>query len=179
MLANMLMAAGMCCHRCPSCQQMQRHLCGRPMQASLCPWLRQHTASSHTCSWLSIIDSVTSQHASQHALGCRYVLPSLSLVPADAEASVRQAYAGIVMPMAAAAHRFLAHLQLATAAEQSAAQGSPAMVHPQPCIVLRTVRLWFTMTKSCPQLQLRTASWHICSWLLLLSRVLPNAAQPW
>ena len=73
----------------------------------------------------------------------RYILPSLSLVPQDPEASVRQAYASIVVPMALAANRFLVLLQLAAVSEQSYAPDAPAAVSPLPytaCVSSRQLK---------------------------------------
>ena len=54
-------------------------------------------------------------------MGCRYILPSLSMVPNDKEEWVRVAYAAAIAPLAASAHRFLMRLQ-------SSASSSPSLV---------------------------------------------------
>jgi len=46
------------------------------------------------------------------------VLPALSLVPSEAEESVRVEYAGILAQLAATAHRFLMRLQMPAASAQ-------------------------------------------------------------
>jgi hypothetical protein len=43
---------------------------------------------------------------------CRYVLPGLSLVPNDAEESVRVRFAAVIAGIAATAHRLLVAQQL-------------------------------------------------------------------
>lgn len=55
---------------------------------------------------------------------CRYILPSLSLVPNDPEESVRVEYSSIIVPLAVTAHSFLMRLQFAAAA---AAANPPAV----------------------------------------------------
>lgn len=61
---------------------------------------------------------------------CRYILPSLSLVPNDAEESVRVEFTGVVAQLAATAYRFLQQLQSLHAREMdpSSAGTAPALV---------------------------------------------------
>lgn len=63
----------------------------------------------------------------------RYILPSLSLVPADPEEAVRVQYALVLAQLAAAANRFLLHLQ----------QLANAQLHPDPSspTLVSTLRL--------------------------------------
>jgi hypothetical protein len=57
---------------------------------------------------------------------CRYILPALSLIPAEAEESVRVEYAGILAQLAATAHRFLMRLQMPAASAQQQVSASIA-----------------------------------------------------
>ncbi len=68
--------------------------------------------------------------ASLMICGCRYILPSLSLVPNDAEESVRVEFTGVVAQLAATAYRFLQQLQSLHAREQNPTSASmaPALV---------------------------------------------------
>ena len=62
----------------------------------------------------------------------RYILPSLSLVPNDAEESVRVEFTAVVAQLAATAYRFLQQLQCLHAREMqpSSASTAPALVSP-------------------------------------------------
>ena len=94
---------------------------GLPVVAfAIAPSIHTTGCLPNTSSWLACADTASG----------RYILPSLSLVPQDGEASVRQAYASIVVPMAKAANRFLVHLQLAAVSEQTYAPDAPAAVSP-------------------------------------------------
>lgn len=59
---------------------------------------------------------------------CRYILPSLSLVPADPEEAVRVQYALILAQLAAAASRFLLHMQQLANAQLPTDPSNPALV---------------------------------------------------
>ena len=63
------------------------------------------------CVWGSHIASIGPKPTPMRLLQYRYILPSLSLVPNDKEERVRVAYAGVIAPLAAAAHRLLQGLQ--------------------------------------------------------------------
>lgn len=72
-----------------------------------------------------VLATVDALPPSDSNLFTEYILPSLSLLPADGEEAVRVEYAGAIAPLAAAAHRFLLRLQHG-AAEQAAAAASPS-----------------------------------------------------
>ena len=71
----------------------------------------------------------------------RYMLPALSLIPAEAEECVRVEYAGILAQLAATAHRFLLRLQ-GPAAQQQACPAGPLCMR-RPSLGLNTC-LWDT-----------------------------------
>ncbi|EIE24687.1 hypothetical protein COCSUDRAFT_258, partial [Coccomyxa subellipsoidea C-169] len=71
---------------------------------------------------LSTIDTVPTSDAK---IFNEYILPALSLIPAEAEESVRVEYAGILAQLAATAHRFLMRLQMpATSTQQQEQMGA-------------------------------------------------------
>lgn len=61
-------------------------------------------------------------------LVCRYILPSLSLVPADHEEAVKVQYALVLAQLAAAANRFLLHLQQLANTQLQPDPSSPTLV---------------------------------------------------
>ncbi len=60
----------------------------------------------------------------------RYILPALSLIPAEAEESVRVEYAGILAQLAATAHRFLMRLQMPATSTQQQVIPDVTPLHP-------------------------------------------------
>ena len=68
---------------------------------------------------------------------CRYILPALSLIPAEAEESVRVEYAGILAQLAATAHRFVMRLQMPAAPTQQQVQSHQHL--PQSCRADRVI----------------------------------------
>ena len=106
----------------------------------------------------------------------RYILPALSLVPGEAEESVRVEYAGILAALAHTAARFLARAQRLPA-HQATPAPAPALVFPNlfllPCFCAVPCR--------CSGLRLSgfsvlawtvplTAAGRHCLWVLLLPR---------
>lgn len=66
-------------------------------------------------------------------LDCRYILPSLSLVPSDHEEGVKVQYALVLAQLAAAANRFLLHLQHLANTQLQPDPSSPTLVsHTTP-----------------------------------------------
>ena len=63
----------------------------------------------------------------------RYMLPALSLIPAEAEECVRVEYAGILAQLAATAHRFLMRLQGPAAQQQARPAGLQCTRRPSLC----------------------------------------------
>lgn len=75
-----------------------------------------------------------SKHPYQCAVVCRYILPSLSLVPSDHEESVKVQYALVLAQLAAAANRFLLHLQQLANRQLQPDPSSPTLVRPPHCL---------------------------------------------
>lgn len=61
-------------------------------------------------------------------VGCRYILPSLSLVPSDHEEGVKVQYALVLAQLAGAANRFLLHLQHLANTQLQPHPSSPTLV---------------------------------------------------
>lgn len=74
-----------------------------------------------------------SKQQQQVVVGCRYILPSLSLVPSDHEEGVKVQYALVLAQLAGAANRFLLHLQHLANTQLQPHPSSPTLVsHPTP-----------------------------------------------
>ena len=77
----------------------------------------------------------------QIMLGCRYILPSLSLVPSDHEEGVKVQYALVLAQLAAAANRFLLHLQHLANTQLQPDPSSPTLVsHTTPTYDMHSVQ---------------------------------------
>ena len=101
-------------------------------------------------------------------LHCRYILPSLSLVPSDHEESVKVQYALVLAQLAAAANRFLLHLQHLANTQLQPDPSSPTLVsHNTPTydMTVCTQRSWVTCALLGCSVQGRACdsvrSWHI------------------
>ena len=97
-----------------------------------------HTASSCFSSGAQQLRRL-SEHGSyskqqqQTVFGCRYILPSLSLVPSDHEEGVKVQYALVLAQLAGAANRFLLHLQHLANTQLQPHPSSPTLVsHSTP-----------------------------------------------
>ncbi|KAK9909837.1 hypothetical protein WJX75_008190 [Coccomyxa subellipsoidea] len=84
---------------------------------------------------LSTIDTVPTSDAK---IFNEYILPALSLIPAEAEESVRVEYAGILAQLAATAHRFLMRLQMPAASAQQQAAGAAVVRYEEQMGALRS-----------------------------------------
>lgn len=83
----------------------------------------------HVCSQSACLQKII--QSSWLAFVSRYILPSLSLVPADPEEAVRVQYALVLSQLAAAANRFLLHLQQLANTQLHPDPSSPTLVSPE------------------------------------------------
>ena len=74
----------------------------------------------------------TASRGQQVTLDCRYILPSLSLVPSDHEEGVKVQFALVLAQLAAAANRFLLHLQHLANTQLQPDPSSPTLVSHTP-----------------------------------------------
>ncbi|BDA42626.1 probable phosphoinositide 3-kinase regulatory subunit 4 [Coccomyxa sp. Obi] len=84
---------------------------------------------------LSTIDTVPNSDAK---IFNEYILPALSLIPAEAEESVRVEYAGILAQLAATARRFLMRLQMPVTPTQQQAGGAAVVRYEEQMGALRS-----------------------------------------
>ena len=105
------------------------------LASALSTFARLDVCSTALSSASPLIQGVPEQHP-LCAVDCRYILPSLSLVPSDHEESVKVQYALVLAQLAAAANRFLLHLQQLANTQLQPDPSSPTLVSPSTTLSL-------------------------------------------